>query len=48
MQPAKPATTKPVVRGFDSSKLFRQDCLIRIQELYNEIGRLEESMRRRG
>lgn len=46
MQPAKPAPTKPAVRGFDSSQLFREDCLVPLKELYKELARLEESMRK--
>ena len=46
MQPVKPAPAKFIVRGFDSPKLFRRDCLIRLRELYKEIAQLEESMRK--
>ncbi len=28
---------KPVVRGYDSSALFREDCLLRIQHLQMEV-----------
>ena len=28
---------KPVVRGYDSSPLFREDCLLRIQHLQMEV-----------
>jgi len=28
---------KPVVRGYDSSPLFRVDCLLRIQHLQMEV-----------
>ncbi len=28
---------KPVVRGYDSSTLFREDCLLRIQHLQLEV-----------
>ncbi len=28
---------KPVVRGYDSSPLFREDCLLRIQRLQMEV-----------
>ena len=29
---------KPVVRGYDSSPLLREDCLLRIQHLQMEVG----------
>ncbi len=28
---------KPIVRGYDSSPLFREDCLLRIQHLQVEV-----------
>jgi len=28
---------KPVVRGYDTSQLFRGDCLLRIQHLQMEV-----------
>ncbi len=28
---------KPVIRGYDSSPLFREDCLLRIQHLQMEV-----------
>ncbi len=28
---------KPVVRGYDTSALFREDCLLRIQHLQMEV-----------
>ena len=28
---------KPVVRGYDTSPLFREDCLLRIQHLQAEV-----------
>ena len=28
---------KPIVRGYDSSPLFREDCLLRIQHLQMEV-----------
>lgn len=45
MRSDKPAPRKPVLRGFDTSKAFREDCLVRLRELYKDIDRLEESMR---
>jgi len=37
---------RPVVRGFDSAKLFREGCLIRLREIEKDLARLEESVRR--
>jgi hypothetical protein len=30
---------QPKVRGFDSGELFREDCLIRLEELSKEIAK---------
>ena len=35
-----------MVRGFGSTKLFREGCLIRLREIEKDLARLEESVRR--
>jgi hypothetical protein len=36
---AETATSQPKVRGFDSGELFREDGLIRLEELSKEIAK---------
>ncbi len=35
---------KPIVRGYDTFQLFREDTLHRIQHLYDEIAASQKSM----
>ena len=36
-----------MIRGYDSSALFREDTILRIMQLYAEIAAIEKSMERR-
>jgi len=38
---------KPIVRGYDSSPLFREDCLERIKQAEKEYAAAEERLRQR-
>jgi hypothetical protein len=42
-RPDAPAPIMPVIRGYDTPELFRQDCRRRIQKLQQEINALRQS-----